>query len=96
MSPTFGLARLYRGRRLALNHLDLYRVGAGETGDIGIEDFIHDPKAACVIEWPEAGAAYYPKDRLEVRLSHVSSGRRLAFKALGRRSRELLGRLEAK
>ena len=94
MSPTFGLARFYRGRRLALNHLDLYRIAADETGDIGIEDFIHDPKAACVIEWPEAGASYYPKDRLEVRLAHVDGGRRLAFKALGRRSRELLAGLK--
>jgi tRNA threonylcarbamoyladenosine biosynthesis protein TsaE len=93
MSPTFGLARLYRGRRLSLNHLDLYRVAANETGDIGIEDFLHDPKAACVIEWPEAGAAYYPKDRLEVRLRQAGEGRKLAFKALGRRSRELLARL---
>ncbi|MBI3554294.1 MAG: tRNA (adenosine(37)-N6)-threonylcarbamoyltransferase complex ATPase subunit type 1 TsaE [Elusimicrobia bacterium] len=95
MSPTFGLARLYRGKRLTLNHLDLYRVGAAETGDIGLEDFLHDPKAACVIEWPQAGAAYYPKDRLEVRLSHAADGRRLAFKAMGRRSRELLRRLES-
>lgn len=93
MSPTFGLARLYRGRRLNLNHLDLYRVAANETGDIGIEDFLQDPKAACVIEWPEAGAAYYPKDRLEVRLSQSGEGRKLAFKACGRRSREILKRL---
>lgn len=93
MSPTFGLMRLYRGKRLILNHLDLYRVAAAETGDIGIEDFLHDPKAACVIEWPEAGAAFYPKDRLEVRLSHAVQGRRLVFKARGKRSRELLARL---
>jgi tRNA threonylcarbamoyladenosine biosynthesis protein TsaE len=93
MSPTFGLMRLYRGKRLLLNHLDLYRVAAGETGDIGIEDFLHDPKAACVIEWPEAGEAFYPKDRLEVRLAHVEGGRRLSFRARGKRSRELLERL---
>jgi len=96
MSPTFGLMRLYRGKRLWLNHLDLYRIDAKETGDIGIEDFLHDPKAACVIEWPEAGAAYYPADRLEVRLAHAAGGRKLAFKALGKRSRDLLRRLKAR
>ena len=94
MSPTFGLMRLYRGKRLSLNHLDLYRVGAKDTGDIGIEDFLHDPKTATIVEWPEAAAAYYPKDRLEVRLSHLDVGRKLIFKALGRRSRALLKRLE--
>lgn len=93
MSPTFGLARLYRGKRLSLNHLDLYRVASNDTGDIGIEDFLHDPKAACVIEWPEAAAAYYPKDRLEVRLAHQDRARKLVFKALGRRARALLKEL---
>lgn len=95
-SPTFGLARVYRGRRLTLNHLDLYRINDSETGDVGIEDYLHDPRAACVIEWPGAGAAYYPKDRLEVRLKHAAGGRRLAFRALGKRSRELLSGLKAR
>lgn len=93
MSPTFGLARLYRGKKLDLNHLDLYRVGDRDTGDIGIEDFLHDPKAATIVEWPEAAAAYYPKDRLEVRLTHRDAGRKLVFKALGRRARALLSAL---
>jgi tRNA threonylcarbamoyladenosine biosynthesis protein TsaE len=93
MSPTFGLAREYRGRSLTLHHLDLYRVEADQTGDIGIEEFVNDPRAACVIEWPEAGEVYYPKDRLEVRLSHARDARRLEFKANGRRSRELLSAL---
>ncbi len=97
MSPTFGLARYYRGARRSLHHLDLYRVGAEETGDIGLEEFVSDPKAACVVEWPEAGRAFWPADRLEVRLSHADRGRarRIALKALGPRSRELLRRLGA-
>ena len=92
MSPTFGLARLYRGKKLSLWHLDLYRVGDQETGDIGIEDFLSDTKAACVVEWPEAGRIYWPKDRLEARFSHAQEGkaRRIELKALGTRSRELL------
>jgi len=94
-SPTFGLARVYPGRRLTLYHVDLYRVGAGETGDIGLEDFLGDPRAACVVEWPEAAANYYPRDRLEARLRHADRGRsrKLSFSARGPRSRELLRRL---
>lgn len=96
MSPSFGLARYYRGRRWGIYHLDLYRVGAGETGDIGIEDCLDDPRGFCVIEWPGAGTDYYPADRLEVRLSHAGEGRarRLAFSARGPRSREILRRLK--
>lgn len=95
-SPTFGLARVYRGRRWTVNHLDLYRVGEGETGDIGIEDYLDDPRGFCVVEWPEAGAAYWPKDRLEARLKAVAggAGRRIAFKARGPRSRMILRRLK--
>lgn len=96
MSPTFGLARVYRGARALVYHLDLYRVGPGETGDIGIEDYVSDPRAVCVVEWPEAGEAYYPRQRLEVRLAHANGGRtrRIVFKARGVRSREILRRLK--
>jgi tRNA threonylcarbamoyladenosine biosynthesis protein TsaE len=97
MSPTFGLARVYPGKRWTIYHLDLYRVGEGETGDIGLEDFLSDPRAFCVVEWPEAGRGYWPKDRLEVRLSSADGGRtrKIAFKAAGPRSREVLKRLKA-
>ena len=97
MSPTFGLARVYRGRRALVYHLDLYRVGPDETGDVGIEDYVRDPSAVCVVEWPEAGRAYYPRERLELRFSHADGGksRRIGFKALGPRPRYILMRLKA-
>lgn len=94
-SPTFGLARLYRAGRRTIYHLDLYRVGADQTRDIGLEEFVSDPRGICVVEWPKVGEAYYPADRLVVRLSHVRGGRRLEFRAKGRRSREIIRRLEA-
>jgi tRNA threonylcarbamoyladenosine biosynthesis protein TsaE len=93
-SPTFGLARVYRAAGRSIYHLDLYRVAADQTGDIGIEDFVSDPRGVCVVEWPEAGEAYYPSDRLEIRLRHRSDGgRRLRLKARGPRSRRILARL---
>lgn len=97
MSPTFALARTYRARRLSLHHLDLYRVSEGETGDIGLEDYVRDPRAACVVEWPAAGAAYWPKDRLEITLAAGAAGaaRRMSVQALGARSRALLKGLRA-
>lgn len=93
VSPTFGLARLYRAKGLTLYHLDLYRVGE-DTADIGLEDFLGDPAGVCLIEWPEAAKDYLPRERLEARLSHRKEGRRLAFKARGKRARELLRRLK--
>lgn len=94
-SPTFSLARTYRGGRLNLHHLDLYRVEEGATGDIGLEEYARDPRAACVVEWPGAGRGYWPEDRLELSLSAARGGaaRRVVVKARGARSRGLLRRL---
>ena len=92
VSPTFGLARVYRGRKATIYHLDLYRVSADQTGDIGIEEFVSDPRGFCVVEWPKAGEAYYPDDRLEVKLSYARRGRarKIVFSAAGPRSREIV------
>ena len=94
-SPTFSLARIYRAGRRLIYHIDLYRVGPDGTREIGLEEFVSDPRGICVVEWPEAGEAYYPADRLDVRLAHVRGGRRLAFRAHGPRSRDIIRRLEA-
>ncbi|MFA6002716.1 MAG: tRNA (adenosine(37)-N6)-threonylcarbamoyltransferase complex ATPase subunit type 1 TsaE [Elusimicrobiota bacterium] len=94
-SPTFGLARVYRRSAGHIYHLDLYRVSADQTHDIGIEEFVSDPQGICVVEWPEAGEAYYPADRLEVRLAHCSKGRKLILKGRGPRSRQIVSGLRA-
>ncbi len=91
-SPTFVLARVYRGAGLTLNHLDLYRVAPGETGEIGIEDYLDDPRAVCVVEWPASGVSYFPRDFLEVRFAHGGhpAQRSLVFSGKGPRSRALI------
>ena len=94
-SPTFALARIYRGPRWLIYHVDLYRVGVDQTRDIGLEEFVSDPRGICVVEWPKAGEAHYPADRLVIKLSHVQGGRRLEFVAKGPRSREIIRSLEA-
>ena len=92
-SPTFGLAREYRGARFSVFHLDLYRVSGKETGDIGLEEFLNDPRAVCVIEWPEAAADFLPDDRLEVRLTtRADGGRDAALRATGPRAKEILAK----
>lgn len=73
-SPTFALAHVYRGKRLTLHHLDLYRLKDGDVGELGLDELLHDPRGAVVVEWPQA--ARWPKRRLEVRLAHAKSGRK--------------------
>jgi tRNA threonylcarbamoyladenosine biosynthesis protein TsaE len=74
-SPTFALAHVYRGRRLTLHHLDLYRLKEGETGELGLDELLNDPRGVVAVEWPQA--ARWPKRRVEIRLSHAKSGRRI-------------------
>jgi tRNA threonylcarbamoyladenosine biosynthesis protein TsaE len=61
-SPTFTLVHEYRGGRLALYHVDLYRLERAGADDLGLEELgVRDGVLA--IEWPE-------------RLSHVLPGAR--------------------
>ena len=77
-SPTFALAHVYRGKRLTLHHLDLYRLKEGETEELGLDELLNDPRGAAVVEWPQA--ARWPKRRVEVRLTHKKSGRSISVR----------------
>jgi tRNA threonylcarbamoyladenosine biosynthesis protein TsaE len=79
-SPTFALAHVYRGKRLALHHLDLYRLRPGQTEELGLDELLNDPRGAVVVEWPQA--ARWPKRRVEVRLAHAKGGRSIGVRDL--------------
>jgi tRNA threonylcarbamoyladenosine biosynthesis protein TsaE len=51
-SPTFTLVHEYRGGRLTLYHVDLYRLDGAATADLGLEEMgVADGVLA--IEWPD-------------------------------------------
>ncbi len=51
-SPTFALVHEYRGGRLTLYHVDLYRLERAATDDLGLEEMgVGDGVLA--IEWPD-------------------------------------------
>ncbi len=51
-SPTFTLIQEYRGGRLLLRHVDLYRLQSVEVADLGLDDeMLEDGVTA--IEWPD-------------------------------------------
>ncbi len=51
-SPTFALIQEYRGGRLPLHHVDLYRLRAIEADDLGLDDLAFD-EGVTAIEWPD-------------------------------------------
>ena len=86
-SPTFALLHEYRGGRLPLFHLDLYRL---ETHDqiagAGLEEYFCQPEGVAVIEWAER---WFPKgSRLEARGSRCTF-RRVRIEVLGETERRI-------
>lgn len=66
-SPTFTIHKLYRGR-LALHHLDLYRLeGPSDLEDLGLEEALGG-SGVCVIEWPDSFFGVLPRDLLVIGL----------------------------
>jgi tRNA threonylcarbamoyladenosine biosynthesis protein TsaE len=51
-SPTFTLVHEYRGGRLPLYHVDLYRLERAATNDLGLEE-LGARDGVLAIEWPD-------------------------------------------
>jgi tRNA threonylcarbamoyladenosine biosynthesis protein TsaE len=51
-SPTFTIIQEYRGGRLCVYHVDLYRLTPVEVDDLGLDDLVAEG-GVTAIEWPE-------------------------------------------
>lgn len=81
-SPTYQLARGYEGvvngHRIAINHLDLYRLEGLEDRDVlELADYL-DPRAVTFIEWAEPALGHLTQPTV-VRIQHETpESRRLS------------------
>jgi tRNA threonylcarbamoyladenosine biosynthesis protein TsaE len=75
-SPTFTIGQRYEGGRLAVSHLDLYRLQDLEGEDPALLDDYLGPEGVAFVEWPAAGSGRLGRPALEVRLAHVTEERR--------------------
>lgn len=74
VSPTFVLARRYRGL-MPMVHVDLYRVGSSsEVDDLDLDTEASD--AVLVVEWGQAAEQSFGDDHLLVRLMVDTGGQR--------------------
>jgi tRNA threonylcarbamoyladenosine biosynthesis protein TsaE len=73
-SPTFTLIQEYRGGRLVLRHVDLYRLAPNEVDDLGLEEMALEP-GVLALEWPDR----LPRpigDAIKVSIAHGADDRR--------------------
>ena len=67
VSPTFVIARVYRGGRLPMVHVDAYRLGGvDEVDDLDLDAVLAE--SVTVVEWGEGLVESLAEDRLEVRI----------------------------
>jgi tRNA threonylcarbamoyladenosine biosynthesis protein TsaE len=70
-SPTFTIGQRYRGGRLPVSHLDLYRLQSLEGEDPALLDDYLGPDGVAFVEWPTVGAQRLGRPSLEIRLRHA-------------------------
>lgn len=103
ISPTFVLVREYARPEdtVRLYHVDLYRISSVEEAlGTGMDEFLGDEQAICVLEWAERARSLVPPEHLWIRLdfvgrplgsAHTDQTRRaLYFVAQGERHTALL------
>jgi len=94
-SPTFIIFREHNGGRLALFHVDLYRLEGQDLASTGWEECL-EAGGVTVIEWADRAGAALPGDRLDVRLEHVAdTQRRVELSATGPRSARIVDELRS-
>jgi tRNA threonylcarbamoyladenosine biosynthesis protein TsaE len=75
-SPSFTLVQEYRGGRLPMFHVDLYRINdPEEVGTLGLDEILGSG-AVVVVEWGEKLPPFYRRDSLTVRFHDVGEGAR--------------------
>ncbi len=93
-SPSFTLIHEHRGR-LPFYHLDLYRLGAEDLAEAGIEEAL-DTAAVVAVEWAERLPPGLRRGALAVQIDFGEEGpnsRVLRLRPLGERSARIVGRL---
>jgi len=84
-SPTFSLVNEYKGGRLIVWHVDLYRLEReAELRELGLDDLIGDRRGVVLIEWADKFDVL-PPDHLRIELAHSSTGRALTAVGSGTR-----------
>jgi len=76
VSPSYLLAREYRGR-IALHHIDAYRVSSlSELAEVGLDAYLPPEEGVSVVEWPERIDGLVEASDILVTLEFLEEGAR--------------------
>lgn len=76
VSPSYLIYRPYKGR-LALHHLDAYRISSlAELAEVGLDQLIPPENGVTVIEWPERIPEIAAVSDIVVRITPLDDGAR--------------------
>lgn len=91
-SPTFAIMNEYPGP-VPVHHFDFYRLASGdEIAELGFDDLFVG-NGICITEWSERLGELLPADHVNITFEHAGEDcRKIAFKARGPGSRDLLAR----
>ncbi len=79
-SPTFTLVHEYRGSRVRLFHLDLYRLETErELATLGLEEMAGEPDALVLVEWGEKFASVLERADGEIAIEHAGGDERMFY-----------------
>jgi len=95
LSPTFTMIQEHRGR-LALYHIDLYRLEAARLDDLGLREYLFSEGVAAV-EWFERLSEAAELDCLSVRIGFAgANARRIELRTASERYAALVEQLRAR
>lgn len=77
-SPTYTIVQEYEtGSGNRLYHMDLYRIGDEHAAlGFGVDEFLSDPDAISLVEWPERIAGLLPDTAVRIELVHRAENER--------------------
>ena len=75
-SPSFSIGHRYRGGRVTVSHLDLYRLEGLEHEDPALLFDYLGPGRIAFVEWPQAAGDALSEVRVSVALAHRGADRR--------------------
>jgi tRNA threonylcarbamoyladenosine biosynthesis protein TsaE len=77
-SPTFTLVHEYRGPRITVYHIDLYRIETErELYTLGLDDILGDANNVVLIEWGEKFPRLVREQDAEIAIERVGESERL-------------------